>query len=65
MNLTVKRVAKLLRNGQPGRHRDGDVKGLYLCVGGEKNANWQLRYQLNNRQHWMGLGSAFKMLWIQ
>jgi integrase len=59
MNLTVKRVAKLLRNGQPGRHRDGDVKGLYLCVGGEKNANWQLRYQLNNRQHWMGLGSAF------
>jgi integrase len=59
MNLTVKRVAKLLRNGQPGRHRDGEVRGLYLCVGGKKNANWQLRYELHHRAHWMGLGSAF------
>jgi integrase len=58
MNLTVKRVTKLLRHGRPGRHRDGDVRGLYLCVGGKKNAHWSLRYQLNHRSHWMGLGSA-------
>lgn len=58
MNLTIKRIAKLLRNGQPGRHRDGEVRGLYLCIGGKKNANWQLRYQLHHRSHWAGLGSA-------
>jgi integrase len=60
MNLTVKRIAKLLRNGQPGRHRDGEVRGLYLCIGGKRNANWQLRYELHRRAHWMGLGSAFE-----
>jgi integrase len=58
MNLTVKRVAKLLRHGQPGRHRDGEVRGLYLCIGGKKNANYQLRYQIHGKAHWMGLGSA-------
>jgi integrase len=58
MNLTVKRVTKLLRHGKPGRHRDGDVRGLYLCIGGKRNAHWSLRYQLNHRPHWMGLGSA-------
>jgi integrase len=58
MNLTVKRVARLLRHGQHGRHRDGDVRGLYLCIGGKRNANWQLRYQLHGKAHWMGLGSA-------
>jgi integrase len=57
-NLTVKRVLKLLRQGQPGRHRDGEVRGLYLDVGGKRNAHWALRYQLNHRPHWMGLGSA-------
>jgi integrase len=58
MNLTIKRVAKLLRHGKPGRHRDAEVRGLYLCVNGKKNANWQLRYQLHGKAHWMGLGSA-------
>jgi integrase len=58
MNLTVKRVLKLLRQGQPGRHRDGEVRGLYLDIGGKRNAHWALRYQLNHRPHWMGLGSA-------
>src|SRR5436309_15485150 len=59
MNLTIKRIAKLLRKGQPGRHRDGEVRGLYLCVANRRSANWQLRYQLHDRAHWMGLGSAF------
>ena len=58
MGLTIKKIAKLMRDGQPGRHRDSEVRGLYFCVGGKKNANWQLRYQLHGRAHWMGLGSA-------
>ena len=29
--LTVKRVENLLRAGIPGKHTDGDVKGLMLC----------------------------------
>jgi integrase len=55
-NLTTKRVARLLKT--PGRHRDADVKGLLLCVTGPGNASWQLRYQLNGAEKWMGLGSA-------
>jgi integrase len=58
MNLTIKQVAKLLRHGQPGRHRDAEVRGLYLCVNGKKNASWTLRYELHGKAHWMGLGSA-------
>jgi integrase len=62
MSLTVKRVAKLIRHGQPGRHLDGTggdgVRGLYLCVENRSNASWTLRYQLGGKAHWMGLGSA-------
>ncbi len=56
-SLTVKRVDKLLRRGEPGRHHDG--LGLYLIVKGERSAHWSRRYQLHHRTHWMGLGSAF------
>jgi integrase len=61
MALTVKRVAKLVRRGQEGRHLDGapnGVRGLYLVVAGKGNANWLFRYQLGHRTRWMGLGSA-------
>jgi integrase len=61
MALTVKRVAKLLRAGKPGQYLDGKsggVRGLYLCIEHRHNASWGLRYQLDKRTHWMGLGSA-------
>jgi integrase len=59
MSLTVKKVAKLLRQGKPGRHLDsGGVRGLYLAVDSRTAASWQLRYQLRGRGRWMGLGSA-------
>jgi integrase len=61
MSLTVKRTTKLIRRGQPGRHLDGGtsgVRGLYLCVDNRSAASWILRYSLNGRAHWMGLGSA-------
>ncbi len=56
MSLTVKRVDKLLRSGEPGRHLD--EKGLYLVIGGKASAHWELRYQLHRRGRYMGLGSA-------
>jgi integrase len=60
--LTVKRVARLLAAGRPGKHLDSgsadSVRGLHLVVANPKNASWQLRYQLGGRVRWMGLGSA-------
>jgi integrase len=55
--LTVKRVAKLVRRGEPGRHFDG--QGLYLVIENRRNANWGRRYELNHKAHQIGLGSAF------
>jgi hypothetical protein len=66
---TQKRVESLVRSA-PGRYCDcGDkaVRGLMLVVvSGRKqdhekltnNASWQLRYQIGEREHWLGLGSA-------
>jgi Arm DNA-binding domain len=59
--LTAKKVAKLIRRGEPWRHLDGGsngIKGLYLCVASRTAAHWELRYQLAHRVRWMGLGSA-------
>ena len=60
-HLTVKEVAKLLRAGEPGKHLDGGsadaVRGLHLVIV-DKNGSWQLRYQIDKRTRWMGLGSA-------
>ena len=56
MALTVKRVAKLLRQGELKRHLD--ERGLYLEIASKASAHWLLRYQLNKRTRWMGLGSA-------
>jgi integrase len=64
MSLSVKKVQKLLRHGVPGRHIDSDSgdpnrqRGLYLVVVHKDSASWELRYQLDGRPHWMGLGSA-------
>jgi integrase len=64
MSLTMKKVAKLLRHGVPGRHIDSDSgdperqRGLYLVVHHKNSASYELRYQLNGSPHWMGLSSA-------
>jgi hypothetical protein len=58
VGLSVKRVEKLLRAGVPGRHTDGDVKGLMLCVESKTSAHWLLRWQRDGRVRHMGLGSA-------
>jgi integrase len=58
MALTVKRVEQLLRTGVPGKHTDGDVRGLMLCVESKTSAHWLLRYQRNHIVRHMGLGSA-------
>jgi integrase len=57
MALTSKRVAKLLRQGVPGRYLD--ERGLYLVVQSRTAAHWERRYQLDGREHYHGLGSAF------
>jgi integrase len=54
MALTVKKVDRLVRRGERGRHFDDD--GLYLVVSSKNAANWQRRYELNGKAHWMGLG---------
>jgi integrase len=62
MALTVKRVMRLMRKGEPrGRYLDGGpngIKGLYLATESRTNASWTLRYQLDGKAHWLGLGSA-------
>jgi integrase len=64
MALSMKKVAKLLRRGVPGRHIDSDSgdpnrqRGLYLVINHKDSAAWELRFQLHGRPHWMGLGSA-------
>jgi integrase len=51
--LTALKVEKLTA---PGRYPDGD--GLFLQVGKTGSKSWLLRYQLNYRERYMGLGSA-------
>jgi integrase len=57
MGLTSKRVAKLLRRGEPARILD--QRGLYLVVASRTAAHWEKRYQLDGKEHYHGLGSAF------
>lgn len=54
--LTAKRVARLIK--RPGRHRDGDVRGLYLLVPVAGRGSWVLRYERGGRERFMGLGSV-------
>jgi integrase len=53
MSLTAKKVARLMRSGEPSRNR-----GLYLIVANKAGAHWELGYQLHGRSRWLGLGSA-------
>jgi integrase len=52
--LTAKRMAKL----EPGRYRDRGARGLYLQVRPSGTQSWLLRYEVNGRERWHGLGSA-------
>jgi hypothetical protein len=56
--LTAKNFRALLT--APGRYRDkaGEVRGLMLVVRNARNASWQLRYEYEGRERWLGLGSA-------
>ncbi|MER8435397.1 integrase arm-type DNA-binding domain-containing protein [Mesorhizobium sp. M1312] len=54
MALTSKRIAKL---NAPGRYRDPEARGLYLQVGRTGTKSWLLRYELNGRERFHGLGS--------
>jgi integrase len=56
MALTAKRIAKLMRRGDPGRHFDG--MGLYLVIKSKTSARWERRYQLHEKEHYLGLGGA-------
>ena len=56
MSLTAKKVLKLMRWGEPGRHFD--KHGLYLVIASRDSAHWEKRYQLDGREHYHGLGSA-------
>src|ERR1700738_487049 len=49
-------TAKQVENAKPGRHGDG--AGLWLEVSTSSARHWTLRYQINGRARWMGLGSA-------
>ena len=50
--LTAKQVAY----AKPGRYGDGG--GLWLEVSASGARHWTLRYQINRRARWMGLGGA-------
>jgi integrase len=52
MNLTAKAIIKVAQ--RPGRYHDGH--GLYLQVINPNNVSWQLRYERNGRERWLGLG---------
>lgn len=53
MTLTIRDVA---RRTEPGRYGDG--RGLYLQITRAGVKSWLLRYQLDGRERWMGLGPA-------
>jgi integrase len=56
--LTAKKIAKLVRAGEPGKHTDSEVKGLMLCIEGKTSAHGLLRYQRDHKVRHMGLGSV-------
>ena len=53
--LTAKKVERTTRSG---RYPCGLVKGLLLQIAKGGAKSWVLRYELNGKEHWMGLGSA-------
>jgi integrase len=53
--LSAKKVERVKTKG---RYADGMVPGLYLQVGARGAKSWLLRYEIDGRKRWMGLGSA-------
>jgi integrase len=51
--LTVKRIEKLRA---AGRYRDAETRGLYLQITPGGSRSWILRYELDKRERFMGLG---------
>ena len=57
IKLTATEVNRLLL--KPGRYRDDcGIRGLLLVVVNKRAASWQLRYQVDGRERWLGLGPA-------
>jgi integrase len=54
--LTAQRVEKLKTSEDPKAGMYADGGGLYLRITPEGARNWVLRYMLNRRARWMGLG---------
>jgi integrase len=54
MALAPKRIGKLKK---PGRYKDSESRGLYLQVGRTGSKSWLLRFELDGRERFMGLGS--------
>jgi len=52
--LTAKKIAKLIRRGEPGKFPDGH--GLYLQIQNRDNASWFFRYSRDGKEHFPGLG---------
>jgi integrase len=53
-DLTALEVSRLLKRPALGRHRVSEC--LYVQVRGKDKGSWLLRYMLNGKAHWMGLG---------
>jgi integrase len=53
--LSAKKVERVKAKG---RYADGTVPGLYLQVSDSGAKSWLLRYEIDGRKRWMGLGSA-------
>jgi integrase len=53
--LSAKKVERVKAKG---RYADGTMPGLYLQVSDSGAKSWLLRYEIDGRKRWMGLGSA-------
>jgi integrase len=53
--LSAKKVERVKAKG---RYADGTLPGLYLQVSDSGAKSWLLRYEIDGRKRWMGLGSA-------
>ena len=53
--LSAKKVERVKAKG---RYADGTLPGLYLQVSARGAKSWLLRYEIDGRKRWMGLGSA-------
>jgi integrase len=52
--LSAKQVEKLIKAGEPGKHRDG--QGLFLHIREDGSAQWYYRFDLNRRETAISLG---------